>query len=101
MLVHKLSSCFSLCHLPSSNSSTFASCDCDRRLVRIRSAIYHLQILKLSPAACAIVGSDLLEYIGECSCVDLLALVDGYCSPGFVVVPARNDTFGIGHYAPI
>lgn len=51
--------------------------------------------LQFSPAAGAIVGSNLLEYVGECPCVDLRALVDGHCSSGLVVVPARNDTLRI------
>src|SRR6476620_1272442 len=57
--------------------------------------------LQLPPASRPIVGSDLLEHVGERACVDLLALVDGYCSSGFVVVPACNDAFGIGDYTPV
>lgn len=56
---------------------------------------------QLSPAACAFVGGKLLEHVGERACVDLLPLVDGHCSSGFVAVSARNDALRIRNYAPV
>ncbi len=55
--------------------------------------LFSVSVFQLSPAACAIVGSDLFEHGGECLCVDPFALVDGHCSSGFVVVPTRNYAF--------
>jgi hypothetical protein len=63
--------------------------------------LFSVSVFQLSPAAHAIVGSNLLEHDGECPCVDLFALVDGHCSSCFVVVPARDDAFGIRDYAPV
>lgn len=60
---------------------------------------YYLWMVLLS--AYAFSGCDLLEDLDECTCVDLFVLADGYCSSGFVIVPARDDAPTIRDYAPI
>ena len=52
--------------------------------------------LELTPAAGPVVRDDLLEHGAEGARVGRLALPDGHRTRGLVVVPARDDPFGIG-----
>src|SRR5215813_3077341 len=52
-------------------------------------------VLQLAPAASPIVSNNLLEHGSERAPVDLVALTQGNCAGRFVIVAARDDTFGI------